>query len=120
MTDNHAAGQVLKSREAIAKAKLATNPDDFHSLMTLGLLNLYENRWTEAFPFIEHAVKIKPDDLQAQLNLALCYKQRNDHENWLLHLTNAEKINPDEEGVLIALGNYYAHGRPPTSRGLLR
>ncbi|HLQ76061.1 MAG TPA: tetratricopeptide repeat protein [Terriglobia bacterium] len=108
LTDNHAAGEVLATREASAKTRLGSDPDDFHSLMTLGLLNIYKGRWDEAFPFIEHAVKIKPDDLQAQLNLALCYKQRNDHENWLLHLTNAEKINPDEDGVLIALGNYYA------------
>ena len=106
--DNHAAGKTLASREALATRTLASNPDDFHSLMTLGLLNLHADRWAQAAPFFERAVKNRPDDLQAQLNLALCYKQRNDRDNWLLHLTNAERINPDEDGVLVALGNYYA------------
>ena len=106
--DNHAAGKTLASREALAKATLASNPDDFHSLMTLGLLNLHANRWAEAGPFFERAVKNRPDDPQAHLNLALYYKQHDDRDNWLLHLTTAEKINPDEDGVLVALGNYYA------------
>jgi len=108
VTDNHAAGKALKSREALATLTLTRNPDDFHSLMTLGLLNLQANRWDDAFAFLDRAVNVNPNDLQAQLNLALCYKQRGDRDNWLLHLTNAEKINPDEDGVLIALGNYYA------------
>jgi tetratricopeptide (TPR) repeat protein len=107
VTDNHAAGKALRARRVLAEATLAKNPDDFDSLMTLGLLNLNENRWSEACPFFEHAVRNRPDDLQAQLNLALCYKQRNDYQNWLLHLTNAEQINPDEDGVMVALGNYY-------------
>ena len=107
VTDHHAAGKALESREDLAKATLANNPADHHSLMTLGLLSLHANRWTDAFSFFERAVSVNPNDVQAQLNLALCYKQRNDHDNWLLHLTNAEKINPDEDGVLIALGNYY-------------
>src|SRR5262245_3229810 len=76
VTDNHAAGKALESRARFARATLDTDPEDFDSLMTLGLLNLHDNRWSEAFPFFERAVRNRPDDLQAQLNLALCYKQR--------------------------------------------
>jgi hypothetical protein len=107
VTDNHAAGKALRSRQTQAEATLARSPEDFPSLMTLGLLNVSADQWTEAFSFFERAVKIKPDDLDAQLNLALCYKQRNDRDKWQLHLKNAEMINPDDDGVLIALGNYY-------------
>jgi tetratricopeptide (TPR) repeat protein len=108
VTDELGVGRILQSRETLARSSLESDPQDFDSLMTLGLILRQKDNWTDAFDYFSRAVMLRPGDLNAQFSLALCYKSRNDAANWLRHLSLAEQIDPDDDGLLIGLGNYHA------------
>lgn len=114
VSDGHAVSKVLETRRQEAEERLRRDPRDFRSLMLLGLTHLYSEDWEGALPYFETAVEVKPNDLDAHLNLALCYKARRDVERWKLHLDGAAGLNPDDEGVLIGLGNYYIDAKDYT------
>ena len=69
--------------------------------------------WKNSFTLFQHALRLNPNNFFAEVNLAMSYEAKDQHEPALEHLIQAAKINPDFGetynklgGVQLWLGKY--------------
>jgi tetratricopeptide (TPR) repeat protein len=69
--------------------------------------------WKNSFALFEHALRLNPNNFFAEVNLAMSYEAKEQHEPALEHLIKATRINPNfgetynkMGGIQLWLGNY--------------
>jgi tetratricopeptide (TPR) repeat protein len=69
--------------------------------------------WKNSFTLFQHALRLNPNNFLVEVNLAMSYEAKEQHEPALEHLIKATKINPyfgetynKMGGVQLWLGNY--------------
>jgi hypothetical protein len=69
--------------------------------------------WKNSFTLFEHALRLNPNNFFVEVNLAMSYEAKDEHEPALEHLIKAAKMNPDfgetynkMGGVQLWLGKY--------------
>ncbi len=89
-------------------AALRANPQDFKANLHYGQM-LYDNlsKYKEAIPYLNLALKLKPDHITAQRVYASCLLMLNDHEKALPYFVAVEKSGQDDEDLLCALASCF-------------
>jgi Tfp pilus assembly protein PilF len=79
----------------------------------LGLTIVQVGYWKNSFVLFQHALRLNPNNFLVEVNLAMSYEAKDQHEPALEHLIKATKINPyfgetynKIGGVQLWLGNY--------------
>lgn len=107
VASNSAIGSLVNERRQGAQEKLRDDPDDFDSLMILGLATAGDSAWSRAIDYFRRALAVNRDDAQVHYNLAICYKNIGDKSKELLHLRTVLELDRDNESASIAIGNHF-------------
>ena len=73
-----------------------SNPQEFNKLMEAGASAGWDGRWEDAVKAFSQAVKLKPDDADANNNLALALFNTNKLDSALQFYKRAHQLAPDE------------------------
>ncbi len=81
------------------------------SYFNQGIENYKNNKLEEAVQNFKNTITLKPDDMNAYKNLALCYSNLDDDEKTISTLKKALEIDPDNVDMQRTLGvaHYQAH-----------
>ncbi len=90
----------FKTALAYTDSALMQAPKDFNLLTTRGFLLKTQNRYPEAIQSIREALKVKKENLKGYLQLAECYYDVKDYDNWLQTLNEGLRYFPDEALLL--------------------
>jgi tetratricopeptide (TPR) repeat protein len=84
-----------KGAEPEFRLALKENPDDFDANLYLGALLYKQRSMDEAKTYLDHALKLKPDDLMARYESAMLKSTSGDLEAATKQLESVVKDNPD-------------------------
>ena len=87
--------EVYRSEMAVWRDVIAKNPDHVRGLDNLAKCLINDGRPDEALPYLERALKLRPDDTNAWVNLGQAHFHRNDAAQAMAAWTEALKIEPD-------------------------
>jgi tetratricopeptide (TPR) repeat protein len=102
----HRAGELPKA-EALYRQVLHFDEDHVIANNLLGLMYIQTRRFDEAVRHIERALKIAPDDAQAQANLGVALKEVGRPEDAAKHLEESLRLDPNKPRILNNLGSIY-------------
>jgi tetratricopeptide (TPR) repeat protein len=102
-----------KDAEPAFRLALEENPDDFEANLYLGALLYKRRQLEEAKTYLEHAVKLRPDDSMARYELAMLKSTSGDYAAAAAELEAVIKDNPDWLEPHVELTSlYYKLHRP--------
>ena len=102
-----------KGAEPAFRQALQENPDDFDANLYLGALLYKQRKMDEAKVCLDHALKLKPDDLMARYESAILKSTSGDLAEAAKQLEGVVKDNPDWLEPHVQLTNlYYKLHRP--------
>lgn len=99
-------GDLLRA-EPIYRHVLECDVHNIHALNLLGIICLNTDRASEAVSLIERAIKIEPDDPEAQTNLGLALIKTGDPEAAETAFRRAVALQPRAANALNGLGNIF-------------
>jgi tetratricopeptide (TPR) repeat protein len=102
----HRSGELPKA-EALYRQVLHFDEDHVIANNLLGLVCIQTRRFDEALKHIERALKLAPDDAQAQANCGVALKEVGRPEDAARHLEESLRLAPNESRVLNNLGSIY-------------
>jgi serine/threonine protein kinase/tetratricopeptide (TPR) repeat protein len=103
---------LVAQRKAQSEAALAANPQDYDSLVLMGLALEQEGDYAAAIGFFDQALAIHADDADVRYGLALCHQGLGQTEAMIGQLRLALNADPEHEGASILLANtHLAAGR---------
>ena len=102
-----------KAAEPAFRQALKENPDDFEGNLYLGALLYKQRNMDEAKVYLDHALKLKPDDLMARYESAMLKSTSGDIEAAAKQLESVVKDNPQWLEPHVQLTSlYYKLHRP--------
>lgn len=102
----HRSGDLRKA-ETLYRQVLHFDEDHVIANNLLGLLCIQSRRFDEALGFIGRALKIAPEDAQAQANCGVALKEVGRPEDAIRHLEESLRLAPGVPRVLNNLGSLY-------------
>jgi tetratricopeptide (TPR) repeat protein len=102
----HRAGELPKA-EALYRQVLHFDEDHVIANNLLGLLCIQTRRFDEAVEHIQRALKVAPEDAQAQANLGVALKEVGRPEDAVKHLEESLRLDPNRPRILNNLGSIY-------------
>ncbi len=103
-----------KQAEPAFRQALEENPDDFDANLYLGALLYKQRHMDEAKIYLEHAVKLKPDDLMARYESAMLKSTSGDYETAAKELEGVVRDNPNWLEPHVQLTSLYYKLHRPT------
>ena len=100
----HIAGNVAAAQQ-LYETLLETSPNDPVALHFLGVSHIQQGRPLSGIPFIEQALRLKPDYADAHFNLGCAHQALNRHDAAIACYTRALAIDPGHAGAQLNLGN---------------
>lgn len=88
-----------------------SNPQDFNKLMEAGASAGWDGRWKDAAQLFSEAVKLRPDDPDANNNLALALYNIGDFDNSLKFYKRAHQVAREEPEPLERIGDILEQGK---------
>lgn len=102
-----------KEAEPAFRQALQENPDDFEANLYLGALLYKQRHLEEAKTYLEHAVKLKPNDTMARYESAMLKSTSGEYEAAAKELEDVVKDNPEWLEPHVELASlYYKLHRP--------
>jgi len=114
-------GRDKEARDAFGKANGFNDADDMFriyseqiqtnkakELYNDGCVAMESNNITKAIELFEKAISIKPDMVEAYINLGICYGAKNDRQKQIFYLEEAAKLKPDMPDIYFNLGLAYS------------
>lgn len=102
-----------KEAEPAFRVALQENPDDFEANLYLGALLYKQRHLEEAKVYLEHAVKLKPNDTMARYESAMLKSTSGEYEAAATELESVVRDNPDWLEPHVELTSlYYKLHRP--------
>ena len=102
-----------KEAEPAFRVALQENPDDFEANLYLGALLYKQRHLEEAKIYLEHAVKLKPNDTMARYESAMLKSTSGEYEAAATELESVVRDNPDWLEPHVELTSlYYKLHRP--------
>jgi tetratricopeptide (TPR) repeat protein len=89
------------------KQELAISPDDYLTIWKLGDTYLFQRKYDEARPYLERAIKEKPDLGQAYRDMGKLCIQTGQPEQALVYLKKVVALDPEEPSVHYLLAQVY-------------
>ncbi len=102
--DAHAAGNMAAAQE-LYMALLEKSPDDHVALHFLGVSYFQQGKPIQGIPYVEQALALKPDYVDAHFNLGCTLQGLNRLEEAIAHYESALAIDSDSAGAHLNLGN---------------
>ena len=102
----HRSGELRKA-ETLYRQVLHFDKDHVVANNLLGLMCIQTRRFDEAVKHIERALKVAPDDAQAQANLGVALKEVGRPEDAAKHLEESLRLEPNRPRILNNLGSIY-------------
>lgn len=104
---HYKAGDLPKAEQRFSKAALL-EPSNFSAQYWHGLVLQELKRYPESIRAYLRALSLRPDDLQANTNLAAAYLQAGEASQGLAYAQRAVQINPNDPAARINLGAIFA------------
>ena len=102
-----------KAAEPAFRAALQENPDDFDANLYLGALLYKQRQMEEAKLYLDHAIKLKPDDIMARFESGMLKSTSGDYEAAAKQLEGVVRDNPNWLEPHVQLTSlYYKLHRP--------
>jgi tetratricopeptide (TPR) repeat protein len=102
-----------KEAETAFRAAIKENPDDFQANLYLGALLYKQRHMDEAKVYLDHAVKLKPNDAMARYESAMLKSTSGEYEAAAKELEEVIKDSPDWLEPHVELTSlYYKLHRP--------
>ncbi len=76
-----------------------------------GYSAMESNNISKAIELFEKAISIKPDMVEAYINLAVCYRAKNDIQKQIFFLEEAAKLKPNMPDIYFNLGLAYSDAK---------
>ncbi|MDZ4801084.1 MAG: tetratricopeptide repeat protein [Bryobacteraceae bacterium] len=84
----------LPDAERYFKGAADNNPEAWDSRLRLGQVILMQGRASEAVPWVEEAVRLRPADASAHSQLALTYVELRQYDKAVPHLNETRRLDP--------------------------
>jgi tetratricopeptide (TPR) repeat protein len=92
---------------------LAANPESIPLNIEMGNILFDINRFNEAIPFYQKALRLDPLNIGVQIDLAVCFFNLQNFEQAIVEMDKALKIDPNHPKGLFNMGIiYYSLNRP--------
>ncbi|HVN76038.1 MAG TPA: tetratricopeptide repeat protein [Thermoanaerobaculaceae bacterium] len=105
--------RAYRSEDALWRDALAKNPDCFICHTNYGHWLAVNGRVSDAVGHFEEALRLKPDNVLALLNLARIEEQRGDFDGAVARYRAALAIDPADADALVNLGTLYTKAHRP-------
>ncbi len=82
------------------KAELAKDPKNVQKRVMLGNIYFDAQKWTEAIPWYEQAVKLDPNDTDVLVDLGVCYRNSGHPDEALSMFKKALALDPNKKQAM--------------------
>jgi len=93
------------TRRAFAEVREANKARELYNE---GYTAMESHSWSRAIDLFKSALELKPDIVEAHINLGVCYRMQGDKQNQIHHFREAARLEPDMPDVHYNLGLAYS------------
>lgn len=95
--------------------RLLEHQQDLDTYYNLGVIYLYQDRHEEAIYYLQEALRLQPDFLNAHLNLGAVYLKKLNPEQAVKHYESALALRPNDPEILYILAAIAQQSHPTTA-----